>query len=129
MCSAIDPCSGCTACTVTTVSGGASFLQPGTRTGGSAITPSKIQRVREERALGISFMLIFLLVIGSHRPLQRFQIGPRCLVAHSSVLASVLRQHKGALRIHHFQHRGLAAVVAQLGQPQALGGRGRACFQ
>src|ERR1017187_2534013 len=36
MCSEIGPCSGCSACTVTCVSGAASFLQPVTRTSDAA---------------------------------------------------------------------------------------------
>ena len=53
---------------------------------------------------------------GSHRSGECLQISPRGLVAHSSVLARILRVHIGALRIHDLEHRGFSAAVAQLGQ-------------
>src|ERR1035437_10973153 len=105
MCSAIAPCSGCLACTVTSVSGGASFLQPGKRAMGSAMAPSKSQRVFNKAAPRFALLLIILLIIGSHRSRQRFEIGPRGLVAHPSVLARVLRGHKSVLRVANLQNR------------------------
>ena len=95
MCSAIAPCSGCSACTVTCVSGAASFLQPGQHDQGQSPRPPAKSSSSSQAAPSSSMSSSSIFILGSHRSRQRLQIGPRRLVAHSSILARIFaRSHR-----------------------------------
>src|ERR1700729_3873756 len=129
-CSAIDPCSGCSAWTVTSGSGAASFLQPVAAS--NARRPAKLKDRRKPREVRPSRKeSVFFVgsIIGSHGPRESLQVCQRGLVANAAVFARILRSHVSILCIDNFQHRGLAALVAQLGQVQRLGGSVGACVE
>src|ERR1035437_4655856 len=125
MCSAMGPCSGCSACTVTMVSGGASFLQPGRSSIGSMIAAASRQRALSAAGGKTGWRLAVVLrsrsvVIGSHRSRESLEIGQRGLIAHATIFAGIFGAKESGLGVDHFEHRGLAVGVAQLGEAQAL---------
>ena len=71
--------------------------------------------------LRVVLCFVVLLLAGSHCSRDRLQYSPRGLIAHAPILARVFRAHVGIFRVHNFEHRGLAAGVAQFGEAQALG--------
>src|ERR1019366_515843 len=116
ICSAIGPCTGCAACTVTTVSGAAAFLQPGKDTSSSAAAAASTQLGRTRLLLRGVLCFVVLLITGSlisdpcssHRSRDRLQGGSRGFVANASVLTRVFRAYIGIFRVYHFQYHGLA---------------------
>src|SRR5580704_2319716 len=147
MCSDIEACSGCSAWTVTSTGGVASFLQPGRKSSGSAMAAAVSERMAiaggevEWRCCGFinasssvipgpSFQVRPLgSVIRLHGSRQCLQVGQRGLVANASVLARVRGGDKGRLRVHHFKHRAFAAGVAHFGESKALFGGGCTCVK
>src|SRR6266567_227829 len=120
MCSEMAPCSGCSACTVTSTAGAASFLQPGTKSNESAAAAT-MNRVMRAGAIAVfEFVIVCGSVIGSHRPRERLKIGHRRLKANPAILACILGGDECGLGVDHFEDGGLAARVAHLGQTQAL---------
>src|SRR5215469_9503382 len=88
MCSAMIPCSGCSACTVTSTAGAASFLQPGRENSATAMARGVAKRTAKGR-----------------------------LVAQAAVLAGIFGIHECGLGIDYFEHGGFTACVAHPGQP------------
>ena len=109
MCSEIAPRSGCSAWTATRVSGAASFLQAGKNAMGIIAAASKMCRVFKKTPVAL------MLFICSHDSCQRFKIGARGLVTHSSLFARVFRTDKGALCVDNFERGRLALSITELG--------------
>ncbi len=53
---------------------------------------------------------------------ERLEIGERLAIADHSVIIRVASLRQSILRVHQFQNRGLAGLITQGVQPQALGG-------
>src|ERR1700676_4205675 len=92
MCSEMDPCSGCSACTVTSTGGGASFLQAGRKTSENAAALVSRQRTANAGYAAAEADCKFVFgcgsvasVIGLHRSGQGLQIGQGRLVAHAAI--------------------------------------------
>ena len=106
MCSAMGPCSGCSACTVTAVSGSASFLQPGKRANGSASALNtqrdRIARYRFKAAPGfrrqhvivpISLFCSSSCQCPNHMvPVRVCKLARAVSIAYSPVFARILRR-------------------------------------
>src|SRR5665213_2016303 len=122
MCSDIDPCSGCSACTVTTVSGTASFLQPAKNRSGSERPQSIVMRAAAITTDVCRTRIVVVpgFVMGSEGSRQSLKISERSLITDTAIFARILYAHKCRLSIDHFQHSGLSAGITQLGKAQAF---------
>ena len=60
---------------------------------------------------------------------QRLQVGERQPEAGLTIVIRVARHGQRILRVHDFKNGGFPALIAQSGQPQALGGQFRRTCQ
>src|SRR3954453_18669013 len=86
-CSAIEPCSGFSACTVTSTVGGASFLQPEKAARpNTAAAQTEILMQAPGRASRRDGPLLWQSIMGSHGPCESLKFSHRRLGANPPVL-------------------------------------------